>query len=113
MFVGAKLSTITPTRITKDSTTTTTNKDIKKINVRPRPWALRYLNFTSKIVRSIDKNHMNVDLRPSEHQTSRQRYNKMENPMIGIATQGKIVTIIKNMDMFLRIGLKHIKRKLQ
>ena len=35
-------------------------------------------------------------------------YNKIENPMIGITTQGTIVTIVKNIDTFLRISLEHI-----
>lgn len=56
----------------------------------------------------MDINHMNADLRPCGHQTRRQRYNKMENSMIGIATQGIVVTIVKNMDMFLRIALENI-----
>ena len=51
---------------------------------------------------------MNVDLMPSGHQTSRQRYNTMENPTIGIKIQGIVVTIVKSMDMLPRISLKHI-----
>lgn len=59
----------------------------------------------------MDTKHMNVDLMQSGHQTSRQRYNKMENPMIGITRQGIVVTIVKNMDMFLRIALEHISEE--
>lgn len=56
----------------------------------------------------MDTKNMNANLMLSGHQKRRQRYKKMENPMIGIITQGTVVTIIKNMDMFLRIKLEHI-----
>lgn len=61
----------------------------------------------------MDIKYMNENLMPSGHQTRKQRYNKVENPMIGIITQGTIVTIIKNMDIFPRISLEYIQRKLQ
>ena len=32
----------------------------------------------------------------------------MENPTIGITIKGTIVTIVKSMDIFLRISLEHI-----
>ena len=35
----------------------------------------------------------------------------MENPIIGITTQGTIVTIVKSMDMFLRITLEQISNE--
>ena len=59
---------------------------------------------TIKIVRSMDIKNMNVDPRPSGHQRNRQRYIKIKTPMIRIATQGIVVTIVKNLDMFLRIA---------
>ena len=53
---------------------------------------------------------MNADLMPSGHLTSRQRYKKVENPTIGSTIQGTLVTIVKNMDIFLRIALEHISK---
>ena len=47
---------------------------------------------------------MDEDIMPIRHQTSRQRSNKMENPTIGITTQGTVVTIVKSMDMLLEIA---------
>ena len=49
---------------------------------------------------------MNTYLSPSGYQTSRQMYKKMKNPTVRITTHGTIVTIVKNMDMFLRIELE-------
>ena len=51
---------------------------------------------------------MNAGLMAIRQQTSRQRYNKMENPTIGVTKQGTIATIVKRMDMFLRISLVRI-----
>ena len=59
----------------------------------------------STIVRGMDMKHMTADLMPSGHQTSRQRYNTMENPTIGITIQVTVVTIVKSVDMFLIIAL--------
>jgi hypothetical protein len=56
----------------------------------------------------MDIKHMNADLMPSGHQTSRQSYNTMENPTIGITIQGTNVTIVNIMDMLLRIALEYI-----
>ena len=56
----------------------------------------------------MDTKYVNKNIIPSGHQTTRQRYKKMENPMIGITIQVIVVTIAKNMGMFLRIAFKHI-----
>ena len=77
------------------------------MNVGPRPWELKDLKDTTTIVRIMDTKYMNADLRPSGHQSNKQRYTKMETPMIGITTKGIVITIVKNMDMFLRIILRH------
>ena len=53
---------------------------------------------------------MNADLMPSKHQTSRQRYKKIKYPTIEIVIQGKFVTIVKSMDMFLRTALEHTSK---
>ena len=74
------------------------------MNVKPRLWELRDLNEIVTIIRRMDTKHMSVDLRPIGHQTNKRRYTKMETPMIRITTQGTIVTIVKNMDMFLKFA---------
>ena len=63
-----------------------TSKDIRHMNATQRPWELRDLKDIATIVRSMDIKHMNVDLMPIGHQTSRHKYNKMENFTIRITT---------------------------
>ena len=97
------MSTRTPSIDTKDTTTTATNKYIRKMNIGPRPRALQYLKDIVIVFRSMDTKCMNANPRTSGHQTNRQRYTKMKICMIRITTQGIVVTIAKNMDMFLEI----------
>ena len=78
------------------------------MNARPRLQEHRDLKDSATIVKSMDIKHMNVDQIQIGHQTSRQRYKPIENPTIGITTQGIVITIVKSMDMLLRIPLEHI-----
>ena len=59
---------------------------------------------TGITMRSMGIEHMSIDPSPSGHQTSRKRYNPIKNPIIGVTIQGIVITIVKSMDMFLRIA---------
>lgn len=104
MYTWAKMPTKTPRRNIEDSATTITNKDIRKMNAGPIPWALKDLNDIVTIIRSMDTKHMNEKPSPNGHQTSKLRSNIMEILTIGITIKGIVVTIVKNIDMFLKIA---------
>ena len=108
MFAGEIMKIKTLRRNSWVTTISATSKDIKHMNTWPRLQAYTDLKAIATIVRSMDINHMNADLMPSGHQTRSQRDNTMENPTIGITIQGIVVTIVKNMDIFLKIAQGHI-----
>ena len=104
MFAGATTQIKTLSKNLRVTIIGATSKDIRHMNIGPRPWVHRYLKDIATIIRSMDIKHMNAYLMPSGHQTSKQRDNTMENPTIGIIVQGIVVTIVKSMDMLLKIA---------
>ena len=62
---------------------------------------------TTTIARSMDIEPLNANQSLCEHQTSMQGETTMHTIIVGTTTQGKVVTIVKNMDIYLRIVLEH------
>ena len=75
------------------------------MNVEQGPCMHQDLKDATIIVRSLDTKPLNADPSPHSHQT---REEAMKIPLIGITIQDIAVTIVKSMDTFLRITLKHI-----
>ena len=65
------------------------------------------LRDTTTIVRNMDIEPLNVDPNPCGHQISHPKKEAMETFAIGITTQDKVVIIVKNMDISLRIAFWH------
>ena len=55
-------------------------------------------------VRSFGIEQVNADPSPTGHQTSQAMHQEKVTLMIGTTIQGIVVTIVKNMDMFLKIA---------
>ena len=62
------------------------------------------------IARSMDIEPLSVDQSLCGHQTSMQEETTMHTITIGTTTQGKVVTIVKNMVIYLRTALEHTSR---
>ena len=60
------------------------------------------------IFKIINIKHLNENLMPSRHLESRHRDNIMENLTNGITIQGIVATIVKSIDILLKISLEHI-----
>ena len=75
----------------------TKNKVIGNMNVEKWPWMHQDFKNIAKIVRNMDIESLNIDPSPCGHQTSQKRKEAMENYIIGITTQEKIVISVKNM----------------
>ena len=63
------------------------------------------------IARSMDMEPLSVDQSLRGHQISMQEETTMHTITIGTTTQGKVVTIIKNMVIYLRTVLEHTSRE--
>ena len=66
---------------------------------------------TTKIARSKDIEPLSADQSLCGHQISMQEETTMHTITIGTTTQGKVVTIVKNMDIYLRTALEHTSRE--
>ena len=64
------------------------------------------------IVRSMDIEPLSVDQSLCGHQISMQEETTMHTITIGTRTQGKVVTIVKSMDIYLIIALEHILKEI-
>ena len=62
---------------------------------------------TATISRSMDIEPLSVDQSLCAHQISMQEETTMHAITIGTTTQGKVVTIVKNMDIYLITTLEH------
>ena len=62
---------------------------------------------TTTIARSMDIEPLSADQRLCGHQISMQEETTMHTITIGTTTQGKVVTIVKNMDIYLKTALEH------
>ena len=62
---------------------------------------------TATIARSMDIEPLSVDQSLCGHQISKQEETTMHIITTGTTTQGKVVTIVKSMDIYLRIALEH------
>ena len=65
------------------------------------------LMVTATIARSMNIEPLSVDQSLCGHQISMQRETTMHTTTIGTTIQGKVVTIVKNMDIYLRTALEH------
>ena len=65
---------------------------------------------TATIARSMDIEPLNADQSLCGHQTSMQGETTMHTITVGTTTQGKVVTIFKNMDIYLKTVLEHTSR---
>jgi len=65
---------------------------------------------TTTIARSMDIEPFSADQSLHGHQISMQKETTMQAIIIGTTTQGKVVTIVKNMDIYLRTALEHTSR---
>ena len=62
---------------------------------------------TAIIARSMDIEPLSADQSLCGHQISMQEETTMHTITIGTTTQGKVVTIVKSMDIYLRTTLEH------
>ena len=67
---------------------------------------------TTTIARSMDIEPLSVDQSLCGHQINMQEETTMHTITIGTTTQGKVVTIIKNMDIYLITALEHTSREI-
>ena len=66
---------------------------------------------TTTIARSMDIEPLSADQSLCGHQINMQEEKTMHTITIGTTTQGKFVTIVKNMDIYLKIALEHTSRE--
>ena len=59
------------------------------------------------IARSMDIEPLSVDQSLCGHEISMQEENTMHTITTGTTTQGKVITIVKSMDIYLRTALEH------
>ena len=62
---------------------------------------------TGTILRSMDIEPLSVDQSLCGHQISMQKETSMHTITIGTTTQGKVVAIVKNIDIYLINALEH------
>ena len=67
---------------------------------------------TATIVRSMDIEPLSIDQSLCGHQINIQEETTMHTITIGTTTQGKVVTIVKSMDIYLKIALEHISKEI-
>ena len=65
---------------------------------------------TATIARSVDIEILSVDQSLCGHQISMQEETTMHTITTGTTTQGKVVTIVKSMGIYLRTALEHTSR---
>ena len=65
---------------------------------------------TTTIVRSMDIEPLSVDQSLRGHKISMEGETTMHTITIRTTIQGKVVTIVKNMDIYFRIALEHTLR---
>ena len=63
------------------------------------------------IARSMDIDHLSVEESLCGHQISMQEETTMHTITIGTTSQGKVVTIVKYMDIYLRTTLEHTSKE--
>ena len=66
---------------------------------------------TATIARSMDIEPLSVDQSLCGHQISMQEETTMHTITIRTTKQGKLVTIVKNMDIYLITALEHTSRE--
>ena len=67
---------------------------------------------TATIAKSMDIEPLNEDQSLCGHQINMQREITMHTITIGITIQGKVFTLVKSMDIYLRIALEHISKEI-
>ena len=67
---------------------------------------------TAIIARSIDIEPLSVDQSLCGHKISMQEETTMYTITIGTTTQGKVVTSVKSMNIYLRIASEHISKEI-
>ena len=67
---------------------------------------------TTTIARSMDIESLSANQSLCGHQISMQEETTMHTITIGTITQGKVVTIVKGMDIYLRIALEHLLKEI-
>ena len=104
MFVGARMEIKALNITSKVNVTNSRSKDIRHMNVDRRTSAKKSLIAIAIVVKSMNMENMSVDPSLNRHLTRRPRYLSKVILMTGITIQGIVVTIIMNMDTFLRIA---------
>ena len=66
---------------------------------------------TTTIARSMDIEPLSIDQSLCGHQISMQEETTIHTITIGTTIQGKVVTIVKSMDIYLRIALEHTSKE--
>ena len=65
---------------------------------------------TATIARSMDIEPLSIDQSLCGHQINMQKQTTMHTITIGTKIQGKVVTIVKSMDIYLRTALEHTSK---
>ena len=86
----------------KDIVISETCKDIRHKTADLKSQGHKDLMVTTTIARSIDIEPLSADQSLCRHQISMQEETTMHTITIGTTTQGKVVTTIKNMVIYLR-----------
>ena len=111
MFTGVERSISTTHSKAKGIVTSATCKDIWHKIVGLKSQGHKDLMVTTTIARSMDITPLSVDQSLCGHQFIMQGETTTHTITIGTTTQGKFVTIVKNMDIYLRTALEHTSRE--
>ena len=107
MFVGVKGPINTIHIKIKDIVISATRKDMWHKNVDLKSQGNKDLKDIVILVRSMDIEPLSVDQSLCGHQINMQEEKTMHTITIVTTTQGKVVTIVKSMDIYHRTALEH------
>ena len=110
MFAGVERSISRTHLKAKGIVTSATRKDIKHKIVGLKPQGHKDLMVIATIKRSMDIEPLSVDQSLCGHQISMQGGTTMNTITIETTIQGKVVTVVKNMVMYLKTALEHTSR---
>ena len=102
MFVGAERSINITHLKAKGIVISATSKDIKHKIAGLKLQGYKDFMVTTTIANSMDIEPLSANQSLCGHQINMQEETTMHTITIGTTTQGKVVTIVKNMDIYLR-----------
>lgn len=111
MFVGVERPISITHQKVKGIVTNATRKNIWHKITWLKSQGHKDLMVTTTIARSMGIEPLNVDQSLCGHQISMQRETTMHTITIGTIIQGKVVTIVKSMEIYLRTILEHMSRE--